>query len=172
MARDAFSFLHLPLVAGIVLLALGVKKTLGDVGEPLQGRVGGRALRRAALYLAAGVAFRRRCLGALDRSGWSRPRCLRRVMPLALAARRARGARRRGGDRARRSSPTSRAPRAPDASVELERDEREVIETRRGRLAQGLFASASTSAERQQRSPRAARCLRRAARCGARRGRR
>ena len=36
MARDAFSFLHLPLVAGIVLLALGVKKTLGDVDEPLK----------------------------------------------------------------------------------------------------------------------------------------
>ena len=36
MARDAFSFLHLPLVAGIVLLALGVKKTLEHVDDPLK----------------------------------------------------------------------------------------------------------------------------------------
>ena len=52
MARDAFSFLHLPLVAGIVLLALGVKKTLEHVDDPLKlvaavGLCGG-----VALYLA------------------------------------------------------------------------------------------------------------------------
>ena len=35
MARDSYSYLHFPMVAGIVLLALGLKKTLGDVGEPL-----------------------------------------------------------------------------------------------------------------------------------------
>ena len=36
IARDSYSFLHLPMVAGIILLALGMKKTLGDVGEPLK----------------------------------------------------------------------------------------------------------------------------------------
>ncbi|HST68143.1 MAG TPA: low temperature requirement protein A, partial [Solirubrobacterales bacterium] len=66
VARDAFSFLHLPLVVGIVLLALGVKKTLEHVDEPLKliaavGLCGG-----VALYLAADVAFRRRCLGVLE----------------------------------------------------------------------------------------------------------
>jgi low temperature requirement protein LtrA len=35
MARDYYSYLHLPLVAGIVLFALGLKKTLEDVGDPL-----------------------------------------------------------------------------------------------------------------------------------------
>src|SRR5215210_3412789 len=35
MARDSYSFLHLPMVAGIVLVALGLKKTLGDVEKPL-----------------------------------------------------------------------------------------------------------------------------------------
>ena len=36
MARDSYSYLHLPMVAGIILFAVGVKKTLGDVGEPLK----------------------------------------------------------------------------------------------------------------------------------------
>jgi low temperature requirement protein LtrA len=66
MARDSFSFLHLPLVAGIVLLALGVKKTLGHVGEPLEVVSAAALCGGAALYLAAGVAFRRRCLGGTD----------------------------------------------------------------------------------------------------------
>jgi low temperature requirement protein LtrA len=66
MARDAFSFLHLPLVAGIVLLALGIKKTLEHVDDPLKllaavGLCGG-----VALFLAADVAFRRRCLRFVD----------------------------------------------------------------------------------------------------------
>src|SRR5215207_6662535 len=66
MARDAFSFLHLPLVAGIVLLALGVKKTLGDVGKPLELVSAAALCGGAALYLAAGIAIRRRCLGGLE----------------------------------------------------------------------------------------------------------
>jgi low temperature requirement protein LtrA len=33
LARDAYSYLHLPMVAGIVLLALGLKKVLEYVGE-------------------------------------------------------------------------------------------------------------------------------------------
>ena len=36
MARDSFSYLHLPMVAGIVLVALGLKKTLEHVGDPLK----------------------------------------------------------------------------------------------------------------------------------------
>jgi low temperature requirement protein LtrA len=35
LARDSYSYLHLPMVAGIVLVALGVKKTLAHVGDPL-----------------------------------------------------------------------------------------------------------------------------------------
>ena len=35
MARDSYSFLHLPMVAGIVLVALGMKKTLGHVDHHL-----------------------------------------------------------------------------------------------------------------------------------------
>ena len=64
-ARDSFSFLHLPLVAGIVLLALGVKKTLADVDEPLKAVAAFALCGGVALYLAADVAFRRRSLGEL-----------------------------------------------------------------------------------------------------------
>ena len=60
IGRDSFSYLHFPMVAGIVLLALGLKKTLGDVDESLEivpafALVGG-----TALYLLAHVAFRLR----------------------------------------------------------------------------------------------------------------
>ena len=66
IARDSFSFLHFPLVVGIVLLALGMKKTLAAVDEPLKlvpaiGLGGG-----VALYLVAGVAFRRRALALVE----------------------------------------------------------------------------------------------------------
>ena len=46
MARDSYSILHFPMVAGIVLVALGMKKTLGHVEDPLQARPGHRAARR------------------------------------------------------------------------------------------------------------------------------
>jgi low temperature requirement protein LtrA len=66
MARDAFSFLHLPLVAGIVLLALGVKKTLGHVDKELDDIAAVALCGGVALYLASDVAFRARCLGTAD----------------------------------------------------------------------------------------------------------
>ena len=46
IARDSFTYLHLPMVAGIVLVALGFKKTLAHVHEHLQHRSGVRAARR------------------------------------------------------------------------------------------------------------------------------
>jgi low temperature requirement protein LtrA len=61
-ARDGFSFLHLPLVAGIVLLALGVKKTLEHVDDPLEEVAAVALCAGVALYLAADVAFRRRVI--------------------------------------------------------------------------------------------------------------
>jgi low temperature requirement protein LtrA len=60
-ARDAYSFLHLPMVAGIVLLALGVKKTLEHVEDPLKTVPAVALCGGVALYLAAQVAYRWRC---------------------------------------------------------------------------------------------------------------
>jgi low temperature requirement protein LtrA len=86
-ARDAYSVLHLPMIAGIVLLALGVKKTMGLAGsEPLD--LWGQVKPLAAIALAGGVAlyllghllFRLR----MDHSG-SRPRAVAAAVCLGLA---------------------------------------------------------------------------------------
>ena len=58
LARDSFSYLHFPMVAGIVLLALGLKKTLEQVGDPLELVPAAAALGGTAIYLLAHVAFR------------------------------------------------------------------------------------------------------------------
>ena len=58
IARDSFSYLHLPMVAGIVLLALGLKKTLQHVEDPLAVVPAFAMLGGTALYLLAHVAFR------------------------------------------------------------------------------------------------------------------
>ncbi len=58
VARDAFTFLHLPMVAGIVLSAFGVKKVVGRPGEHLATVPAAALLGGLALYLLAHVAFR------------------------------------------------------------------------------------------------------------------
>ncbi len=58
IARDSYSYLHFPMVAGIVLLALGLKKTIGHVDEPLEIETATAMLGGLALYLLAHVAFR------------------------------------------------------------------------------------------------------------------
>jgi low temperature requirement protein LtrA len=60
LARDAYSYLHFPMVAGVVLLALGLKKTLGQVGEPLELVPAAAMLGGTAVYLLAHVAVRLR----------------------------------------------------------------------------------------------------------------
>jgi low temperature requirement protein LtrA len=67
LARDLYSYLHLPMVGGIVLFAFGLKTTIADVGGSLGsvaalGLVGG-----IALYLLAHVALRLRIGGGLAR---------------------------------------------------------------------------------------------------------
>jgi len=58
IARDSFSYLHFPMIAGIVLLALGLKKTLEHVEDPLELVPAVALLGGTALYLLAHVAFR------------------------------------------------------------------------------------------------------------------
>jgi low temperature requirement protein LtrA len=58
LARDAYSYLHLPMIAGIVFIALGVKKTIGDVGEPLETAPAVALFGGIALYYAGHVAVR------------------------------------------------------------------------------------------------------------------
>jgi low temperature requirement protein LtrA len=64
VARDVYSYLHLPMVIGIVLFAFAMKKTLGHVGDELGtiaafGLCGGSALYLFA-YVAIGLRLARR----------------------------------------------------------------------------------------------------------------
>jgi low temperature requirement protein LtrA len=67
LARDSFSYLHFPMVAGIVLVALGMKKALAHVVDPLQLVPTVAMLGGTALYLLAHVAFRLRNVKTLNR---------------------------------------------------------------------------------------------------------
>ncbi|MFL5816511.1 MAG: low temperature requirement protein A [Conexibacter sp.] len=67
MARDSFSILHLPMIAGIVLVALGMKKAIGHVEDPLEIVPTFALLGGTALYLLAHVAFRLRNVRTLNR---------------------------------------------------------------------------------------------------------
>jgi low temperature requirement protein LtrA len=69
IARDSFSYLHLPMVAGIVLVALGIKGTLAHTGAELHDTAAVALLGGAALYLLAHVAFRWR---NVHRFSWQR----------------------------------------------------------------------------------------------------
>lgn len=60
LARDAYSLAHFLMIAGVVLFALGLKKTVAHVTDPL-GAVPGAALAGgAALYYLGHTAFRLR----------------------------------------------------------------------------------------------------------------
>jgi low temperature requirement protein LtrA len=67
MARDSYSYLHLPMVAGIILFAVGVKKTMGHVGDPLETVPAVALCGGVALYLVAHVLFRLRNVRSLNR---------------------------------------------------------------------------------------------------------
>src|SRR5215213_6573353 len=84
MARDSYSYLHLPMIAGIILFAVGVKKTLGDVGEPLKLVPAVTLCGGIALYLAAHILFRLRNVGSLNRHRLVVTVVLLALIPLAL----------------------------------------------------------------------------------------
>jgi low temperature requirement protein LtrA len=66
LARDSYTYLHLPMVAGIIFAALGLKQTLAHVGEPL-GTIPAVALcGGVALYLLGHNAFRLRDEGSVS----------------------------------------------------------------------------------------------------------
>jgi low temperature requirement protein LtrA len=85
LALHSYSYLHLPLVAGIVLFALGLKTTLGHPDEALDTVPAVALCGGAALYLLAEVVilyrttrrvFRRRTVGVV---------VLLALIPVALA---------------------------------------------------------------------------------------
>ena len=84
MARDSYSYLHLPMVAGIILFAVGVKKTIGDVGEPLKLVPAVALCGGIALYFVAHILFRLRNVGSLNRQRLVVAVALLALIPLAV----------------------------------------------------------------------------------------
>jgi low temperature requirement protein LtrA len=84
MARDSYSYLHFPMVAGIVLVALGMKKTLGPVEEPLKVEPAAALLGGTAIYLLAHVAFRYRQIHTVNTRRLGLAVLLVAVVPVAV----------------------------------------------------------------------------------------
>jgi low temperature requirement protein LtrA len=66
IARDSYSYLHFPMVAGIALIAVGLKRTIVHVDDPLKLVPAVALLGGAAMYLLAHVAFRWRNMHTLS----------------------------------------------------------------------------------------------------------
>jgi low temperature requirement protein LtrA len=67
LARDSYSYIHLALVAGIVLVALGMKKAIGHSDEHLDDVIAFALLGGVAIYLLGLVAFRWRHVHTINR---------------------------------------------------------------------------------------------------------
>lgn len=87
IARDSFSYLHFPMVAGIALVAVGLKKTLGHVDRPLDAIAAAAMLGGAASYLLAHVAFRLRNVHRLSVQRLLCSGLLLALIPLVVATR-------------------------------------------------------------------------------------
>ena len=90
IARDAYSYLHLPMIAGIVLFALGLKVTTHDVHEPLALIPAVALCGGVSLYFWSHVLLRLRLVALVrrttdERPGWIGPgRLVAAIAGLAL----------------------------------------------------------------------------------------
>ena len=67
IARDSYTYLHLPMITGIILFAIGVKRTLLHVSLHLHPVIAVALCGGVALYLVALSAFKRRNIGSFNR---------------------------------------------------------------------------------------------------------
>jgi low temperature requirement protein LtrA len=84
LARDSYSYLHFPMVAGIVLVALGLKKTLGNVEDPLEVVPAFALLGGVAFYLLGHVGFRFRHTHTINRQRLLLSLALFALLPAAI----------------------------------------------------------------------------------------
>ena len=84
LARDAYSYLHLPMVAGVVYFAFGLKTTLHGVGDTLEAVPAAALCGGASLYLFAHVAFLFRATGRVFRRRTLGAMVLLALMPVSL----------------------------------------------------------------------------------------
>ncbi|MDX6610271.1 MAG: hypothetical protein QOF85_2196 [Solirubrobacterales bacterium] len=85
MARDSYSYLHLVMVAGIVLVALGLKKTIGHFDGHLDAVPAFALLGGLAVYLLGHVAFRYRHIHTINRQRLGLAIALLILVPVATA---------------------------------------------------------------------------------------
>jgi low temperature requirement protein LtrA len=84
LARDSYSYLHFPMVAGIVLVALGLKKTLGQVEDPLATVPAFALLAGVSAYLLGLVAFRYRHIRSINKQRLLLALVLLALLPAAI----------------------------------------------------------------------------------------
>jgi low temperature requirement protein LtrA len=84
LARDAFTYLHLPMVAGIVLFAFAMKTTLAHIGHALPAVPAVALCCGPALYLFAYVGVRMRVSGHLGGGRLAAGIACVALIPLAL----------------------------------------------------------------------------------------
>ena len=84
LARDAYSYLHLPMVAGIVFFAFALETTLHDITATLDPLPAVALCTGAALYLIAQVAFLWRSTGRIFRRRTLGAAVLVALIPAAL----------------------------------------------------------------------------------------
>jgi low temperature requirement protein LtrA len=84
LARDSYSYIHFPMVAGIVLFALGVESTLAHAEDPLETVPAFALLGGVALYLLGLVAFRYRHVHTINRHRLALALILVALVPAAL----------------------------------------------------------------------------------------
>jgi len=85
LARDSYSYIHLLMVAGIVLIAFGMKVTIGHHGEHLHDVPAFALLGGLAIYLLGLVAFRWRHVHSLNRHRLGLAIVLLFLVPVATA---------------------------------------------------------------------------------------
>jgi low temperature requirement protein LtrA len=84
LARDSYSYIHFLLVAGIILLALGLKKSLGHPTDPLDDVPAFALVGGVAVYLMGLVAFRYRHVRTINPQRFGMALLLLALYPLAL----------------------------------------------------------------------------------------
>ena len=83
MARDSYSYFHFGMVAGIILIAFGIKLTLEHVGAELDIVPAAALYGGTALYLLAHIAFRLRNVHTLNRQRFVMTVILAALIPVA-----------------------------------------------------------------------------------------
>ena len=88
IARDSYTYLHLPMVTGIIVFAIGVKRVLLGLHAHLDVVPAFALCGGVALYLLALSAFKRRNVGSFNRPACSPPQSCWRWSPSPVRSRR------------------------------------------------------------------------------------